>query len=98
MCSFFISTHGQQLERLMKRDMISEAAALQKMHAQLPLSVKCRKADIIIDNSKSQDVARSQAERLFEDMQLISAGRGNMRWICLGACVLLVCVALWVLI
>lgn len=99
MCSrdhTFISTHDQQLQRLMKRDKISEVAALQKMHSQLPLSTKCKKADIIIDNSKSQDETRTHARQLFEKMQSISAGRRNMRWICLGTCVLFVCVVLWV--
>ncbi|KAL5463385.1 hypothetical protein EMCRGX_G032278 [Ephydatia muelleri] len=64
-------THDQQLQRLMKRDKISEVAALQKMHSQLPLSTKCKKADIIIDNSKSQDETRTHARQLFEKMQMV---------------------------
>lgn len=92
----FISTHDQQLQRLMKRDNISEVASLQKMHSQLPLSAKCKKADMIIDNSKSLDETRIQAKQLIEKMQYISAGRRNMRWIGLGTCVLFVCFVLWV--
>ena len=80
----------------MERDKITETVALQKIHAQLPLSMKCKRADIIIDNSRSRDDTRNQTTRLFENMQQISAGRKNMRWICIGVCVVLVCVVLWV--
>jgi len=44
-------TREVQVERLMKRDTISQEEALRKMAAQMPLHEKAAYADVIIDNS-----------------------------------------------
>lgn len=42
-----------QLERLMKRNHLSEAEAKQRIASQLPIETKAKFADVLIDNSKT---------------------------------------------
>lgn len=62
-----------QLRRLMARDGIDEAAALQKMAAQMPQQEKVALSDFMIDNSGSLEQTRAQVEELFSRL-------------CLGGC------------
>lgn len=55
-----------QLERLMKRDHCSKAAALKRINAQMPLEEKMRRADVTIDNNGSLAQTRLQAAKLVE--------------------------------
>ena len=56
----------QQIDRQMKRDGCDREAALQRIHAQLPIESKKALADIVIDNSGSLEETRRQARTLFE--------------------------------
>lgn len=47
------TSKNTQLERLMVRDNIKKSYALKKIEAQMPMRDKRKKADIVIDNSKS---------------------------------------------
>lgn len=58
--------HKTQLERLMKRDHCTKAAALKRINAQMPLEEKMRRADVIIDNNGSLAQTRLQVARLVE--------------------------------
>ncbi|KAJ1984076.1 Dephospho-CoA kinase [Dimargaris verticillata] len=51
-----------QLQRLMARDQLDEAASHQRIQSQMPLDEKCRRADIVVDNSgaKTATVQRVQ--------------------------------------
>ncbi|KAJ1972419.1 Dephospho-CoA kinase [Dimargaris xerosporica] len=51
-----------QLQRLMARDQLDEAASRQRMQSQMPIEEKCRRADIVVDNSgaKAATVQRVQ--------------------------------------
>ena len=60
------------MERLTTRDEITEEEALQRLGAQMPLSEKCRKADIVIDNSKDRDFTRKQVLSVYSDMKRVS--------------------------
>lgn len=53
-----------QIARVMKRDKLSTDEALARIHAQLSLDVKCRKATYVIDNSKSLTYTESQCREL----------------------------------
>lgn len=53
-----------QLERLMKRDHCSKAAALKRINAQMPLEEKMRRADVTIDNNGSLAQTRLQVAKL----------------------------------
>jgi dephospho-CoA kinase len=50
----------QQLERLCRRDDISEEAALIRIRAQIPQAYKAAHASILIDNSRSIANTRQQ--------------------------------------
>ena len=61
------------MERLITRDKITENEALQRIQAQMPLAEKCRRADIVIDNSEDRDFTLQQVQRLYEDMMKLSS-------------------------
>jgi dephospho-CoA kinase len=54
-----------QLSRLMARDGLDEAAARERLAAQLPLADKVAAADHVIDNSGSLDTTRAQVADLW---------------------------------
>ncbi|MDJ0781556.1 MAG: dephospho-CoA kinase [Desulfosarcinaceae bacterium] len=57
-----------QLERLIARDGLSEAAANARIAAQMDLDAKCRRATRVIDNSGSRRDTTRQVEQLFHDL------------------------------
>lgn len=65
-------TKDVQLNRLMERDKIKKKFALQKIHAQLSLEDKKKKADYIIDNNKSVEETKKNIQELLDK---ISKGR-----------------------
>ncbi len=65
----------------MDRSSLTEAEALQRLESQMPLSEKCRKADVVIDNSRDRDSTRQQAVRVCEDLRKLSSYRWILRWI-----------------
>ena len=56
---------AQQCHRLKERNGFSEATALRRIQAQMPLAEKCRLADHILDNSGSQADLYTQIDRLW---------------------------------
>ena len=58
---------------MIARDKITENEALQRIQAQMPLTEKCRRADIVIDNSEDRDFTLQQVQRLYEDMMKLSS-------------------------
>ena len=58
-----------ELRRLMARNGYSRAAAQARIAAQLPLSVKVAKADVVIDNDGSLEETRRQVAQLVEDLR-----------------------------
>lgn len=57
-----------QKQRLMKRNNYSEEEATVRIDAQLSLDEKAKKADVVIDNSKSIEETRALATRYFKDI------------------------------
>jgi dephospho-CoA kinase len=57
-----------QLERLMKRDRLSEGEAQTRIAAQLDLEIKRRRATRVIDNSGSRAETRCQVAALYRDL------------------------------
>ncbi|OJG73436.1 dephospho-CoA kinase [Enterococcus phoeniculicola] len=49
-----------QLQRLMKRDHLNEEDALKRIHSQLDIEEKKKRADIVFDNQGSQEKTREQ--------------------------------------
>ncbi len=52
----------------MARDSLNQDEALQRVNAQMPLSEKVRKADIVLDNSCDEGLLRQQACNLYYDL------------------------------
>jgi dephospho-CoA kinase len=50
----------EQLKRLMQRNSLDEDTAQQRIQAQMPLDLKCDRADLVLDNSGDQERWREQ--------------------------------------
>jgi len=58
------ASFSHQLERLSGRTHLSEEEIKKRINSQLPLSVKVRKADFVIDNNGSLEETKKQLEQL----------------------------------
>ena len=59
-----------QMERLMKRDSLTEEQAVQRLNAQMPIEKKKELADIVIDNSGTIEETEEQIERFWSERGL----------------------------
>lgn len=59
----------QQVERLMERNRLSRAQALQRIGLQWPLEAKLPLATVVIDNSGTLEQTRRQVDRLLERLE-----------------------------
>jgi dephospho-CoA kinase len=57
-----------QLDRLMKRDELSEQSARVRIQSQMPIEEKRRRADIVIDNSGSLETTRTAAFKVYRTL------------------------------
>jgi dephospho-CoA kinase len=57
-----------QLERLIKREGLSELEAIQRINAQIPIEEKRKKATYLIDNSKDLNHLQKECERVKEEI------------------------------
>ena len=57
------------LQRLIKRDNLSEKEALKRINSQLDIEEKKKKADFIIDNSKDLRHFEKECENFFESLK-----------------------------
>lgn len=53
------------MERLMRRNQLTETEAKQRILAQMPLSKKCQLSNFVIDNSATIDETRKQVDKVF---------------------------------
>ena len=72
-----IAEKEKQLERLMKRNDLNEDEAKNKINSQMPLDAKIAKADIVVDNSGSQDdlikqLKKETLPKVFRELKLDS--------------------------
>lgn len=58
-----------QLERLMRRNQLSEEEAKQRMDSQMPLAEKIRQADDVIDNSFDLETTYRQVDKWLEKVK-----------------------------
>ena len=61
-----IATEAQQVERLKRRDGVSEEQARQILAAQMPVAEKAKVADFIIRNDGSPEETRQRAREVFQ--------------------------------
>ncbi|GGA04140.1 dephospho-CoA kinase [Okeania sp. KiyG1] len=52
----------QQIERLMKRDGLSQEQAYTRINNQIPLENKCQQADVVLDNSSTLETLLQQVD------------------------------------
>ncbi|EAR94236.3 dephospho-CoA kinase (macronuclear) [Tetrahymena thermophila SB210] len=64
----FLSQEQLQIERLVKRDKISEEEALKKIKSQMPISKKIEKADITICNDGTIEDMKKQVNRILPQL------------------------------
>lgn len=55
-------SEAQQIQRLMQRDNITLSQAQERINSQMPLLEKCQKADIILDNSSTEEELLKQVD------------------------------------
>lgn len=60
-----------QIERLMKRNNLERAEAIQRIEAQMPQTEKKRFADFLIDTTNGFEAARRQTVEIFERLKLL---------------------------
>jgi len=48
----------------MKRDKLTKTEAIRRISSQLPISIKIKKADIIINNSKTLTYIKKQVQKI----------------------------------
>jgi dephospho-CoA kinase len=58
-----------QIERLIKRNNLTEEEALKRINSQMPLSEKCKISDYVIDNSKERDYTFEQFNEIFKKIK-----------------------------
>jgi dephospho-CoA kinase len=56
---------AQQLERLMQRNGLTEADAIARIKSQWPLSCKCDRADVVLENTGDRQYLYTQIDKLF---------------------------------
>ena len=66
-----------QIERLVKRDAISNEEAADRLKAQLPIDEKVGYADFVIHNEKSLKETRKQVEELWQALKKIQKKKGR---------------------
>jgi dephospho-CoA kinase len=64
---------GVQLQRLMRRDGLDEAAARLRIAAQMPQAEKLARADFVIDNSAGREFTEQQVAALWSELTASSA-------------------------
>ncbi len=73
----------------MDRDQLTEVEAIQRLESQMPLAEKCRKADIVVDNSRDRDSTHQEVVRVYKELSRLSSYRWLMRWTLLATLVAL---------
>jgi len=63
-----------QLERLMKRNDLTEEESLQRIAAQMDIEEKKKRADFVIDNSGNLKHLQAECERFVEKMKILKLG------------------------
>ena len=66
-----------QIERLMKRDGISQEMAINILKSQLPIEKKKKLADFVVDNSGSLEETRKQVEEVWKKLKEIQKERSQ---------------------
>jgi dephospho-CoA kinase len=69
----------QQTERLMAKTGLSREEALRRVASQIPAEEKRRRADYVIDCSRSLEETRAQVEALYPELERLGEETGNWK-------------------
>jgi dephospho-CoA kinase len=69
----------QQTERLMVKTGLSREEALRRVASQIPAEEKRRRADYVIDCSRSLEETRAQVEALYPELERLAEETGNSK-------------------
>jgi dephospho-CoA kinase len=75
------SPEDTQLERLMKRDGSTREDALSRLKSQLPIADKVRYADIVLENSGSQEELERNVELFLEEVRMSVGWTWRLKWL-----------------
>jgi dephospho-CoA kinase len=64
-----VAREAKQLERIVERDGLSEAAARERMAAQMPLSEKQKRADYVLYNNGTPAALAAQVDAVLEKLR-----------------------------
>lgn len=68
-----------QIARLKKRNGLTRAEALRRIHSQIPLAKKIRQADIVIDGTLPRTVGRKQVRDVFKALSKLASSQASSR-------------------
>ncbi len=68
-----------QIARLKKRNGLTRAEALRRIHSQIPLAKKIRQADIVIDGTLPRTVGRKQVRDVFKVLSKLASSQASSR-------------------
>lgn len=68
-----------QIARLKKRNGLTRAEALRRIHSQIPLAKKIRQADIVIDGTLPRTVGRKQVRDVFKVLSKLASSQSSSR-------------------
>ena len=60
---------GTQVARLKRRNGLTRREAIQRITSQLPLAEKARRADIVLDGTKSKSSLSREIRRVVQDLR-----------------------------
>ncbi|KAI6660597.1 Dephospho-CoA kinase domain-containing protein [Oopsacas minuta] len=78
-CVVVYCDEDTQRTRLMERNQLSEQEANERIGSQMPLKVKCKMADFVINNSKSREQTIEQTVEIHKKLLTLSRVKGVSR-------------------
>ena len=80
-CVVVYCDEDTQRARLMKRNQLSEQEANDRIDSQMPLKVKCKMADFVINNSRSREQTDEQIVEIHKNLLALSRTKGVSRYL-----------------
>ena len=96
-CVVVYCEEDTQRQRLMERNQLSEQEANERIGSQMPLKVKCKMADFVINNSMSREQTAEQTVQIHEKLLAMAKVRGVSRNFCIFIVVVLVVISFFIL-
>ena len=96
-CVVVYCEEDTQRQRLMERNQLSEKEANERIGSQMPLKVKCKMADFVINNSMSRQQTAEQTVQIHGKLLSMAKVRGVSRNFCIFIAVIFLIVTFFIL-